>query len=185
MPSDSPFRAVASLPDFPAQEHEILAQWRERRTFARLRAQNAGGPTLVLPRRSHHGQQPDGRPPRLGSGLQGPLPALPRHARPGPALAERLRLPGTVGRGQRRARPRLHEQARHRGLRHRRVRQPLQAARADVRGAADGAVHPTRHVDGLERPRRAPPAARPAGCRPRRGGDHRGARRVRSPTPSR
>ena len=45
MPSDSPFRAVASLPDFPAQEHEILAQWRERRTFARLRAQNAGGPT--------------------------------------------------------------------------------------------------------------------------------------------
>ena len=45
MPSDSPFRAVASLPDFPAQEHEILAQWRERGTFARLRAQNAGGPT--------------------------------------------------------------------------------------------------------------------------------------------
>ncbi|MET1233035.1 MAG: class I tRNA ligase family protein [Candidatus Limnocylindrales bacterium] len=45
MPSDSPFRAVASLPDFPAQEHEILAQWRERRTFARLRAKNAGGPT--------------------------------------------------------------------------------------------------------------------------------------------
>jgi isoleucyl-tRNA synthetase len=45
MPSDRPFRAVASLPDFPAQEHEILAQWRERRTFARLRAQNAGGAT--------------------------------------------------------------------------------------------------------------------------------------------
>ena len=39
------FRAVASLPDFPAQELDVLVQWRERRTFARLRAQNAGGPT--------------------------------------------------------------------------------------------------------------------------------------------
>jgi isoleucyl-tRNA synthetase len=38
------FRPVSSKPDFVAQEHEILAQWRERRTFARLRAQNAGGP---------------------------------------------------------------------------------------------------------------------------------------------
>jgi isoleucyl-tRNA synthetase len=38
------FRPVKSKPDFVAQEYEILAQWRERRTFARLRAQNAGGP---------------------------------------------------------------------------------------------------------------------------------------------
>ncbi|MEO8571226.1 MAG: class I tRNA ligase family protein [Chloroflexota bacterium] len=37
------FRPVNSKPDFVAQEHEILAQWRDRRTFARLRAQNAGG----------------------------------------------------------------------------------------------------------------------------------------------
>ena len=84
------------------------------RPSQQLRAQNAGGPALVVPRRSDHGQQPDGRPPRLGPHLQGPLPALPRHARPGPALAERLRLPGPVGRGQRRARAGLHQQARHR-----------------------------------------------------------------------
>jgi isoleucyl-tRNA synthetase len=38
------FRPVNSKPDFVAQEYEILAQWRDRRTFARLRAQNAGGP---------------------------------------------------------------------------------------------------------------------------------------------
>ncbi len=38
------FRPVSSKPDFVAQEHEILALWRERQTFARLRAQNAGGP---------------------------------------------------------------------------------------------------------------------------------------------
>ena len=38
------FQAVNAKPDFVAQEHEILAGWQERRTFARLRAQNAGGP---------------------------------------------------------------------------------------------------------------------------------------------
>ena len=36
------FRPVSSKPDLVAQEHEILALWRERKTFARLRAQNAG-----------------------------------------------------------------------------------------------------------------------------------------------
>ena len=36
------FRPVSSKPDLVAQENEILALWRDRRTFARLRAQNAG-----------------------------------------------------------------------------------------------------------------------------------------------
>ncbi|MGZ8501681.1 MAG: class I tRNA ligase family protein, partial [Candidatus Limnocylindrales bacterium] len=36
------FRPVDPRPDLIAQEHEILARWDERRTFARLRAQNAG-----------------------------------------------------------------------------------------------------------------------------------------------
>ena len=38
------FRPVTSKPDLVAQEHELLETWRDRRTFARLRAQNAGGP---------------------------------------------------------------------------------------------------------------------------------------------
>ncbi len=38
------FRPVDPKPDFVRQEHELLAQWRDRRTFARLREQNAGGP---------------------------------------------------------------------------------------------------------------------------------------------
>jgi isoleucyl-tRNA synthetase len=38
------FRPVNAKPDLVAQEHEILAEWRDRRTFERLRAQNAGGP---------------------------------------------------------------------------------------------------------------------------------------------
>ncbi len=38
------FRPVSAKPDLVTQEHEILAQWEQRRTFARLRAQNADGP---------------------------------------------------------------------------------------------------------------------------------------------
>jgi isoleucyl-tRNA synthetase len=38
------FRPVPTRPDLVALEHELLAQWRERGTFAQLRAQNAGGP---------------------------------------------------------------------------------------------------------------------------------------------
>jgi isoleucyl-tRNA synthetase len=38
------FRSVTSKPDLVAQEHELLEMWRERRTFARLRAQIEGGP---------------------------------------------------------------------------------------------------------------------------------------------
>ncbi len=38
------FRPVSARPDFIVQEHELLRQWSDRRTFARLRAQNAGGP---------------------------------------------------------------------------------------------------------------------------------------------
>ncbi len=38
------FRPVNARPDFVAQEHELLREWADRRTFARLRAQNADGP---------------------------------------------------------------------------------------------------------------------------------------------
>ncbi len=38
------FQSVSARPDFVAQEHELLREWAERRTFARLRARNAGGP---------------------------------------------------------------------------------------------------------------------------------------------
>ena len=38
------FRPVSTKPDLVEQEHDILSLWRERRTFARLQAQNAGGP---------------------------------------------------------------------------------------------------------------------------------------------
>ena len=37
------FRSVSSRPDLIQLEHEMLDLWAERRTFARLQAQNAGG----------------------------------------------------------------------------------------------------------------------------------------------
>ena len=41
---ESPFQPVPAQPDFAAQEHRVLAWWKERRIFEQLRAQNAGGP---------------------------------------------------------------------------------------------------------------------------------------------
>ena len=38
------FQPVPAKPDLIASEHEILDFWRDRRIFAKLRAQNAGGP---------------------------------------------------------------------------------------------------------------------------------------------
>ena len=58
------FAPVPTRPDLVAMEHEIATLWRERRTFARLRAQNAGGPrwsfldgpiTANNPMGVHHG----------------------------------------------------------------------------------------------------------------------------------
>src|SRR5262245_40490761 len=43
-PPPDMFRPVPSRPDFVALEHEILAFWRERGTFAKPRAEHAGGP---------------------------------------------------------------------------------------------------------------------------------------------
>src|SRR5687768_17612021 len=39
-----PCTPVGSMPDLVALEHDLLDWWRERGTFAKLRAQNAGGP---------------------------------------------------------------------------------------------------------------------------------------------
>ena len=133
-----------------------------------------GRAAMELPRRADHRQQPDGRPSRLGPRLQGPLPALPRDARRRRALPERVRLPGPVGRGQRRARPGVHLEARHRGVRDRPLRDAVQAARPDLRRSPDRAVDPARDVDGLERPGRAAPTGRAARYRPVGGRHHRG-----------
>src|ERR1700730_6230284 len=66
---------------------------------------------LFLLRRAGHGQQDARRPHGLGADVEGRLPALQGPARIPPALPERLRLPGAVGRGRRRARARAELEA--------------------------------------------------------------------------
>ena len=90
------------------------ASGRTNGIFDQLRRKNAGKPQVVLPRRPDHRQQPDGRAPRLGPHVQGRLQPLLRHDRPRPPLPERLRLPGSVGRGRSREGTRAQDQARHR-----------------------------------------------------------------------
>ena len=179
------FRPVNAKPDLVAQEHEILAEWRERRTFERLRAQNAAGPRWSF--------------------LDGPITAnnpMGVHHAWGRAYKDLYqRFHAMLGEDQRwqngfdcqglwvevnverdlgfTSKRDIEE------LRHRRVRLALQAARPDVRRPPDRAEHPARDVDGLERPRRAAPAARPARRRARSDRDDPGHRTGRSPTPSR
>ena len=184
-PGGRMFRPVSSKPDFVAQEHEILDLWRERRTFARLRAQNAGGPRWSF--------------------LDGPITAnnpMGVHHAWGRAYKDLYqRFHAMLGEDQRYQNGfdcqglwvevnverdlGLHLEARHRGVRHRRVRDAVQAARPDLRRAPDRAVDPPRDVDGLERPARAAPAARPARRRTRPRSRPSRARTAPSPTPSR
>ena len=172
------FAPVSSKPDLVAQEHEILALWRERRTFARLRAQNAGGPRWSFLDGPITANNPMGVHHAWGRTYKDLFQRF--HAMLGEdqrwqngfdcqGLWVEVNVEKDLG---------LHQQAGHRGVRHRRVREPVQAARADLRRAPDRAVDPARLLDGLERPRRAAPPARPAGRRPGRGSTLQGPRRA-------
>ena len=61
------------------------------------RARNAGNEPWSFLDGPITANNPMGVAPRVGTDLQGPVPALPRDAGPGPALPERLRLSGPVG----------------------------------------------------------------------------------------
>src|SRR5438105_6812956 len=69
-------------------------------------------PAVLVHRWSDHGERRgDGHPSRLVADVQGRLPAVPGDARQGPALPERLRLPGPLGRGAGRAGAQPQQQA--------------------------------------------------------------------------
>ena len=117
--------------------------------FERLRERNARRPGLELHRRSDHREQADGRAPHVGAHAQGRVPALQGAARLPPALPERLRLPGALGRGRRRARARAELEAGDRGVRARRVLAALPRQGRVVGRGDHRAVQAARHVDGL------------------------------------
>ena len=144
-----PFEPVAKQPDHIGLEHRVLDRWAHERTFETLRDRNRGGPrfsffdgpiTANNPMGVHHG---------LGSDAEGHLAALPRDAGLRPALPERLRLPGPLGRGGGREGAWAELQARDRGVRARPLRARLPRSRRPLRGRAHRALQAARPVDGL------------------------------------
>ena len=179
------FRPVSSKPDFVAQEHAILDEWRDRRTFARLRARNAGGPKWSFLDGPITANNPMGVHHAWGRAYKDLYQRF--HAMLGEderyqngfdcqGLWVEVNVERDLG---------FTSQARHRGVRDRRVRHAVQAARPDLRRAPDRAVGPARDVDGLERPARAAPAGATCSARTRPRSRRSRARRVPSPTPSR
>ncbi len=71
-----PFDQVSTRVDFVAQEHKVLDYWDRVKAFETRRKTERGKSHVEFPRRPDHGQQPDGRPPRLGPDLQGRLSPL-------------------------------------------------------------------------------------------------------------
>ena len=126
------FAEVPTKVDFPALERELLAWWEREGIVEQVPApQRRAERALLLPRRPDHRQQPDGRPPRLGPHLQGPLPALPRHARRTSSATRTASTARACGSRSRSRRSSGFKSKRDiEALRHRRVRRALQGARA-------------------------------------------------------
>ena len=148
-------RAFAPLP--PVPDHPSLEARRARALGGRadVRAAPRAEPrrsALQLRRRADHGQQPDGRSPRVGPDAEGRLPALQGAPRLRPALPERIRLPGPLGGGGGGEGAGAQLEARDRGVRPRGVCRALQGARrATYARGHHRAVEAPRHVDGLGR----------------------------------
>ena len=144
------FKPLPDKPDHPALELEILDLWERERTFERLREQNRGGPKFsfvdgpVTANRMVLGVHT-----AWGRTLKDVFQRYKAHARLRAALPERLRLPGPLDRGRRRASARPQLEAGDRGVRPRRVRPSLPRCRRPVVTRADRGLDPTRAVDGL------------------------------------
>ena len=114
------------LPDKPGSSARSSwrssSVWEREGTFEQLRERNRGGPKWSFIDGPVTANKTLARPHRLGPDAEGRLPALQGAARLRPALPERLRLPGALDRGRRRARARPQLEARDRGVRPRGVR---------------------------------------------------------------
>src|SRR6478672_633938 len=107
-------------------------------------------PDLVVRRRPRDGEQAGtGGAHRLGSHAQGRLPAVQGASRLRPALPERLRLPGPLDRGRRRAGARAELEAGDRGVRARGVREQVPRRRRPLLRCPDARLEAPRPVDGL------------------------------------
>ena len=144
------FQPLPTVPDHPALEEEILAWWEAEGIFEKLRERNRGRPDVLVLRRARDREQDARRPHGLGPDAEGRLPALQGPPGLRPALPERLRLPGPLDRGRRRARARAQLEARDRGVRARGVRRASAATSSSGRRErADAGLEAARAVDGL------------------------------------
>ncbi len=92
-------------------------------------------------------QRPSRPPPRLGPGVQGPLPPLPDHAGPRRPPQGRLGHPRPAGRAGDREGAGPRQQGRDRGLRRRGVQRPLPGVGRPLHRGLVGAHRPGRRVD--------------------------------------
>ena len=129
----TPYEPLPAHVDLPALDRESHRRLARRQG---LRAQPAGHgrrPAVDLLRGPADRERDAGHPPRRGTRLQGRLPPVQDdEGLPRPAHG-RLGLPRPARRAGRREGTRLHRQARHRGVRHRRVQRALPRVRAAPR----------------------------------------------------
>src|SRR3954453_15802397 len=86
-----------------ARDPRALGRGGPVRAAARAQPRRAD---VVVRRRAGHREEDARGAPRVGADAEGRVPAVARDAGLRPALPERLRLPGPLDRGRRRARPR-------------------------------------------------------------------------------
>ena len=100
------FAPLPDKPDHDALERAVLDRWEQRADLRPAPRQERRRAPVQLHRRPGHRQQDARRAHGLGPHAQGRVPALQGAPRLPPALPERLRLPGPLDRGRRRARAR-------------------------------------------------------------------------------
>ncbi len=164
-----PFQEIPTKVDFPAQERELLAFWKETSAFQKLRQIHQDDPhwsfidgpiTANNPMGVHHG---------WGRTYKDLYPPLLDHARPQDCATRTASTARACG-WRWRSRKRWASQSKKdiEDFRPGAVRAQVQGARAALRRRADRAVHPPGLLDGLERPRPAALAGGPADGRSRR-----------------
>ena len=131
------FTPLPDKPDHNALELEILERWEREGTFERLREQNRGGPTFSFVDGPVTANKALGVHTAWGRTLKDVFQRYKALRGLRPALPERVRLPGPVDRGRRRARARPQLEARDRGVRARGVRAALPRRGRQVVGGAD------------------------------------------------
>ena len=142
-----PFGPVDPTFDLVALEEQVLARLARPGRHRRVPPTAGRRRAVDLLRGTADRQRPARPAPRLGPGVQGPLPPLPDHARSQRAPQGRLGLPRPArgARGGEGARPPL--QARDRGLRGGRVQPALPRLGPALRRGLVGPDHPIGHLD--------------------------------------